>query len=128
MFSAVCGANCMTVTILNLDPSHVIRGSNLILHARIDHGPLESVATVTWEREPETGDAKGREVLASCSPGGPACPGHMTLEGQSTSLRVNSFRGDDGGIYSLTVSDQKGVPTRAYCVVREYGKTTCHTG
>ncbi|XP_030214104.1 uncharacterized protein si:dkeyp-97a10.2 [Gadus morhua] len=116
----VCRANCLSVTILNPDPSHVIRGSNLVLRARIDHGPLETVATVTWEREPETGDAKGREVLASCSPGGPACPGHMTLDGQLTSLSVNSFSGDDGGIYSLTVSDQTGLPSRAYCVVREY--------
>ncbi|CAL8248254.1 unnamed protein product [Lota lota] len=116
----VCGANCMSVTILNADPSHVIRGSNLVLRARIDHGPLETVAMVTWERESETGDAEGREVLASCSGGGPACPGHMTLDEQSTSLRVDSFSGDHGGIYSLTVSDQRGVPTRAYCVVREY--------
>ena len=118
----------MSVTILNPDPSHVIRGSNLVLRARIDHGPLETVATVTWEREPETGDAKGREVLASCSPGGPACPGHMTLDGQLTSLSVNSFSGDDGGIYSLTVSDQTGLPSRAYCVVREYGRPSPHTG
>lgn len=115
----VCGAHCMSVTIQNVDPSHVILGSSLLLRARIEHGPLETVATVTWQREPETGDARGRKVLATCSPGG--CPaGHMTLDAQATSLTVDTFGADDRGIYSLTVTDQSGVRTAAYCVVREY--------
>ncbi|CAL8288555.1 unnamed protein product [Merluccius merluccius] len=120
LYSAVCGAHCMSVTILNTDPSHVIRGSSLLLRAHIDHGPLETVATVTWERELETGaGAHGREVLASCSAGGPACPGNMTLDAQATTLTVNPFSGVNS-IYSLTVSDQSGARTTAYCVVREY--------
>jgi len=128
--AVVCGAHCMSVTILNADPSHVILGSSLVLRARIEHGPLETVTTVTWQREPETGDARGRKVLASCSPGGPAgCPaGHMTLDAQATSLRVDAFSADDGGIYSLAVTDQSGARTTVYCVVREYGRTNSHTG
>ncbi|KAJ3598467.1 hypothetical protein NHX12_001977, partial [Muraenolepis orangiensis] len=118
--SAVCGAHCLSVTILNADPCHVIPGSALVLRARIDQEPPETVATVTWEREPETGDARGRVVLASCSAGGLACPGHMTLDMQATSLRVDSFNGDDRGVYSLTVTGRSGVRTTAYCVVREY--------
>ncbi|XP_071325406.1 uncharacterized protein [Trachinotus anak] len=120
-----CGLQCMSVHILNEQPVHVIPGSSLVLKARIEHGPLEEVSMVTWEREPETGLAPTRVTLASCPGKGFKCAGtrpnvHVNMQQQETTLEINGYSRADGGVYTVTVTDHKGAKTPAQCIVREY--------
>ncbi|XP_042345848.1 uncharacterized protein si:dkeyp-97a10.2 [Plectropomus leopardus] len=120
-----CGLHCMTVHILNKEPVHVIPASSVTLRARIEHGPLEEVSMVTWEREPETGSSHEGVTLATC-PGrsfkcAPTRPNvGVNLDQQETTLQINKFSEADRGVYSVTVTDHKGAKTRAQCIVRKY--------
>lgn len=121
-----CGFQSVSVEILNEDPVHVISGTNLLLRARIEHGPLEEVSMVTWEREPETGSASGRVTLATCPGKSGQCVGtkphvHANVEQQETTLQINGYSNRvDGGVYSVSVTDHTGAKATVYCVVREY--------
>lgn len=82
---------------------------------------------VTWEREPETGVSSTRVTLATCQAEGSKCVGtrpnvEANMEQQGTTLQINGYsRADDGGVYTVTVTDHTGVKTPAQCIVREYG-------
>ncbi|XP_056237082.1 uncharacterized protein si:dkeyp-97a10.2 isoform X3 [Seriola aureovittata] len=120
-----CGLQCMSVHILSEQPVHVIPGSALVLKARIEHGPLEEVSTVTWEREPETGIAPTRVTLATCPGNSFKCVGtrpkvRVNVEQQETTLQINEYSRADGGVYTVTVTDHTGAKTPAQCIVREY--------
>ncbi|XP_034409961.1 uncharacterized protein si:dkeyp-97a10.2 [Cyclopterus lumpus] len=120
-----CGLRCMSVHILNEEPLHVMPDSSLVLKARIEHGPLEEVSAVTWEREPETGIAPGRVTLASCPGRGLECAGtrpnvHVNVEQQETTLQINGYSEAESGVYAVTVMDHKGATTTAHCIVRTY--------
>lgn len=122
-----CGLHSMTVHILNEEPVHVIPGSNLVLKARIQHGPLEDISLVTWEREPETGVSPQRVTLATCPGRGNKCVStkpnvRMDVEQQETTLQINGYAGGDSGVYAVTVTDHTGAKTTAHCIVRIYGK------
>ncbi|XP_033496875.1 uncharacterized protein LOC117266049 [Epinephelus lanceolatus] len=120
-----CGLQCMSVHILNEEIVHVIPGSSLVLKAEIGHGPLEEVSVVTWERESELWTGHDRVTLATCPGKSFTCGGtrpnvHVNMERQVTTLQINGFSGADSGVYTVTVTDQKGVKTFAGCIVRKY--------
>lgn len=124
-----CGFQCMSVHIINEQPVHVIPSSNLVLKARIEPGPQEEIALITWEREPETGLAPERVTLAKC-PSKSKCsykrPNvHVKVEQQEATLEIVGYSNSDSGIYAVTVTDQTGVKTTGHCIVRIYGKTRC---
>lgn len=119
----------MSVHIINEQPVHVIPSSNLVLKARIEPGPQEEIALITWEREPETGLAPERVTLAKC-PSKSKCsykrPNvHVKVEQQEATLEIVGYSNSDSGIYAVTVTDQTGVKTTGHCIVRIYGKTRC---
>ncbi|KAM4600447.1 uncharacterized protein ACJ7VT_020393 [Polymixia lowei] len=121
-----CACQSMYAHILNEEPVHVIPGSSLVLQARIEHGPLEEISTVTWEREPETGRNPVKVTLATCSGKGLRCSGkspgdRVSAEQQGATLKLDGYTRADGGVYSVTVTDQTGAKTTAQCIVREYG-------
>lgn len=116
----------MSVHVLNEEPVHVIPSSILVLKARIEHGPLEDVSTVTWEREPETGAAPETITLATCSGRSVKCANtrpnvHVNVKQQETTLQINGYSSEDSGVYAVTVMDYKGAKTTAHCIVRIYG-------
>ncbi|KAM6935389.1 uncharacterized protein PEZ65_005750 isoform 1-T2 [Lycodopsis pacificus] len=119
------GLRCMSVHILNEEPVHVMPDSSLVLKARIEHGPLEEVSAVTWEREPETGMAPERVTLASCPGTGRQCAGtrpnvQVNVEQRETTLQMNGYSGAESGVYAVTVTDHRGAKTTAHCIVRNY--------
>lgn len=125
LLSMPCGLQCMTVRILNKQPVHVIPDSNLVLKARVEHGPLEEVSMVSWEWEPKTGTSHERVTLAKCPGRSLKCAGtrpkvHVNVEQQETTLQINGFSGADSGVYTVTVTDHKGAETAAQCIVRKY--------
>lgn len=121
-----CGFQSMSVFIQNDDPTYVISGKTLVLRAQIECGPLEEVSMVTWEQEPETGSASGRVTLATCRGKNCKCAGtkphvRANVEQQETTLQINGYNHRvDGGVYSVTVTDQTGAKITVYCIVREY--------
>ena len=122
-----CGFHSMAVHIVNEGPVHVIPGSNLVLKAQIQHGPMEDVALVTWEREPETGVSPQTVTLATCPGRGNKCVStkpnvHMSMEKQESTLQINGYTSGDSGVYPVTVTDHTGAKTTAQCIVRLYGK------
>lgn len=115
----------MSVHILNEEPVHQIPGSSLVLQAQIEHGLLEEVSMVTWERGSETGITPGKVTLATCS--GLNCTNtwpnvHVNVDQRGTTLKMNGYSRADSGVYAVTITDQTGVKTTAHCIVREYGK------
>ncbi|XP_029360544.1 uncharacterized protein LOC115045151 isoform X2 [Echeneis naucrates] len=119
------GLQCMWVHILNEQPVHVIPGADLVLKARIEHGPLEEVSMVTWEREPETGPSPTRVTLATCPGKSFKCAGtrpnvRVNMEQQETTLQINGYGKADAGVYTVTVTDHTGAKIPAQCTVREY--------
>ncbi|XP_051263742.1 uncharacterized protein si:dkeyp-97a10.2 [Dicentrarchus labrax] len=120
-----CGLQCMSVHILNEEPVYVIPGSKLVLNARIEVGPLESVFNVTWERESETGVDPKRVTLATCPNGSLKCDNtrpnvQMNVKQHETTLQINGYSNADRGVYAVTVMDHKGAKTTAHCIVRMY--------
>nr|XP_040022186.1 uncharacterized protein si:dkeyp-97a10.2 [Gasterosteus aculeatus aculeatus]XP_040022187.1 uncharacterized protein si:dkeyp-97a10.2 [Gasterosteus aculeatus aculeatus] len=119
------GLRCMSVHILNEEPVHVMPDSSLVLRARIEHGPLEEVSAVTWEREPESGVGHDRVTLARCPAGGLECAGtrpsvRVRVDPRETTLQMDGYSGAESGVYAVTVTDHKGAETTARCVVRSY--------
>ncbi|MEQ2278594.1 hypothetical protein AMECASPLE_000510 [Ameca splendens] len=117
---------CMKVHILNEHPVHIIPGSKLVLTARIEKNPWEEVSTITWAREPETGQDRAKVTLATCPAKSPNCSGarpdvQMNLKQQETTLQINRYSIADSGEYSVTVIDRSGANTTGRCIVREYG-------
>lgn len=124
--SVPCGLQCMSVHILNEAPVHGMPESNVVLKARIEHGPLEALSVVTWEWEPETGITHERVTLALCQGRSLKCAGtkpnvHVNVEQQETTLQINGYSGADSGVYTVTVTDHKGAKNTAQCIVRKYG-------
>lgn len=116
----------MSVRIVNEEPVHVVPGSILLLQARIEHGPLEQISMVTWEREAETGINPEKVTLGMCSGRGLKCTGmrpkgRVTLEEQGATLKISGYTVADGGVYAVTITDQTGAKTTGHCIVREYG-------
>ncbi|KAK5615905.1 hypothetical protein CRENBAI_020431 [Crenichthys baileyi] len=116
---------CMKVHILNEQPVHVLPGSKLVLTARIEKDPWEEVSTITWAREPETGQDRAKVTLATCPAKTPNCSGgrpdvQMNLKQQETTLQINGYSIADSGEYSVTVIDHSGANTTGRCIVREY--------
>lgn len=120
------GLQSMTVHVLNEGPVHAMPDSVLVLKARIEHGPLEDVSVVTWQREPETGVAPKTVTLATCPGRRHKCANtrpnvHVTVKQQETTLQINGYSSEDSGVYAVTVMDYKGAKTTAHCIVRIYG-------
>lgn len=120
-----CGLQSMSVHILNEQPEYVMPDGTLVLKARIEQGPLEKLCTVTWEREPESGVSRKTETLATCPTTSPHCAGtrpnvHVNMEQQETTLQINGYKIEDGGVYAVTVTNDKGVKTTGHCIVRMY--------
>ncbi|XP_068179996.1 uncharacterized protein [Antennarius striatus] len=120
-----CGCQCISVHILNKQPVHAVPGSNLVLRAQIQHGPLDDIAMVTWEREPETGVAPETVTLATCPSRSFKCTStrtnvHANWGQQETTLQINGYGDEDGGVYAVTLTDHKGTKTTAHCIVRIY--------
>uniref|UniRef100_UPI0037E828A1 uncharacterized protein n=1 Tax=Semicossyphus pulcher TaxID=241346 RepID=UPI0037E828A1 len=120
-----CGLQCMSVHILSEQPVYVIPGSSLVLKARVEQTPQEEISVVTWEREPESGVAPGKETLATCPGRSFKCAGtrpnvHVNMQAQESSLLINKFSSADTGVYAVTVTNQKGAETTGHCIVRMY--------
>lgn len=116
----------MSVHIINEEPVHVIPRSALLLKARVEHGPLEDITMVTWEREPETGVSPQRVTLAACPGRRYKCPGsrsnvQVSVDEQETTLQMIGYRAEDSGVYTVTITDHRGVKISAQCIVRTYG-------
>ena len=125
--SAPCGLQCMSVHIINREPVHVIPGSDLVLKARVEQGPLESISVLTWERELETGPDPKRVTLATCVGRSIKCVGtrpnvYVNVAEKEATLEIKAYSVEDSGVYILTVNDHKGVNTSAQCIVRIYGR------
>lgn len=121
----------MSVRIVNEEPVQVIPGSALLLKARVEHGPLEDIAMVTWEREPETGVSPGRVTLATCPGRRAECSGSRSnvlvkVEQQDTSLQIIGYSAEDSGVYTVTITDHRGASVSAQCIVRTYGTVIEH--
>lgn len=120
-----CGLQCMSVHIINREPVHVIPGSDLVLKARVEQGPLESISVLTWERELETGPDPKRVTLATCVGRSIKCVGtrpnvYVNVAEKEATLEIKAYSDEDSGVYILTVKDHKGVNTSAQCIVRIY--------
>lgn len=116
----------MSVNIVNNEPVHVIAGSALLLRAQMEHGPLEDVAVVTWQREPETGVSPQRVTLATCPGRKAKCSGSrsnvlVSVDQQRTSLQMSGYKPEDSGVYTVTITDHRGATISAQCIVRTYG-------
>lgn len=127
--SVPCGVLAMSVHVVNEEPVHVIPGAALLLKARTEHGPLEDIATVTWERESETGASPQKVTLATCPGGRVKCSGSrsnvlVSVERQDTSLQITGYSAEDRGVYTVTITDLRGAATSAQCIVRTYGTTS----
>ncbi|KAF7644885.1 hypothetical protein LDENG_00214090 [Lucifuga dentata] len=125
LFFMPCGFLCMSVRILTEEPVHQIPGSSLVLQAQIEHGPLEEVAMITWELEPDTGITSGKVALATCPGKSLNCAStrpsvHVNVDQQGTTLKMDGYSRADSGMYAVTVTDQTGAKTKASCIVREY--------
>nr|XP_057940032.1 uncharacterized protein si:dkeyp-97a10.2 [Doryrhamphus excisus] len=125
LFSSLDAVRCVSVHISNEGPVYVIPGSALLLRARVEYGPLEAVAEVAWEREPESGAPEGRVRLAACPGGSSRCTGaranvRASVEGHESVLHLSGYGRADGGVYAVTVTDHEGATSTARCVVREY--------
>lgn len=125
------GLLAMSVHIVNEEPVQVIPGSALLLKARVEHGPLEDITMVTWEREPETGVSPRRVTLATCPGRRAECPGSRSnvlvrVEQQDTSLQINGYSAEDSGVYTVTTTGPRGASVSAQCIVRTYGTVIEH--
>lgn len=119
----------MSVRVLNEEPVHVIPGTALLLKAGMEHGPLEDITMVTWEREAEAGASPQRVTLATCPGGRSKCSSsrsnvQVSVEEQETTLQVMGYGAEDSGVYTVTITDQRGAEISAQCVVRTYGTVT----
>lgn len=117
----------MSVHVINRQPVHVVPGSDLVLKARIEQGPLESISTLTWERELETGPDPKRVTLAtnvgrSIRYVGTRPNIFVKVDEKETTLEIKAYSDEDSGVYILTVKDHKGANTSAQCIVRIYGR------
>ncbi|XP_056900139.1 uncharacterized protein si:dkeyp-97a10.2 isoform X2 [Takifugu flavidus] len=120
-----CGLLAMSVRVLNEEPVHVIPGTALLLKAGMEHGPLEDITMVTWEREPEAGASPQRVTLATCPGRRSKCSGsrsnvQVSVEEQETTLQLMGYGAEDSGVYTVTITDQRGAEISAQCVVRTY--------
>lgn len=116
----------MSVHILNEEPVHAIPGTALLLKARMEHGPLEDITMVTWERETEAGASPQRVTLATCPGRRSKCSGskpsvQVSVEERETTLQVIRYSAEDSGVYTVTITDQRGAKISAQCVIRTYG-------
>ncbi|KAM9798180.1 uncharacterized protein ACB057_009227 [Neosynchiropus ocellatus] len=115
----------VSVHIFNDGPVYVIPGSTLLLRARVEHGPLEELSEITWERETESGTGPGKVTLATCPRPASACTGtkpnvRASVKQQELTLQISGYSSEDGGVYAVTVKDRTGATTTAHCIVREY--------
>lgn len=120
------GLQSMSVRIINKEPVYVIPGKDLVLTAKIQHGPLEEVSMITWENESETGTDPEKVTLATCPVKNPKCENtrhnvHVSAEPEATTLEIKGYRSEDSRVYAVTVTDQAGTNTTAHCIVRIYG-------
>ncbi|XP_076868570.1 uncharacterized protein LOC143519235 isoform X2 [Brachyhypopomus gauderio] len=107
----------VAVRFLNRQLVHVVIGQDLVLQAELDLPPGDRVTKVTWEHEARKG-ASGRTTVAEFPAGGP--DGRTRAEENGAVLRVRNYQREDGGVYSITVTDQRGSRGVARCTVEDY--------
>ncbi|XP_059195575.1 uncharacterized protein si:dkeyp-97a10.2 isoform X2 [Centropristis striata] len=124
-----CRLQCMSVHIFGKQPVYMMPKDDLVLKALIEHGPLEEIASITWERELETGIPPETVTLAKCTGSSLKCAPmkpkvHVNVELQEAklqaTLQISDYKQEDSGVYAVTVTDHAGKNTTAHCIVRNY--------
>ncbi|XP_067305601.1 uncharacterized protein si:dkeyp-97a10.2 isoform X1 [Pseudorasbora parva] len=108
---------CLSVHFPNQQSVYVIRGQDLILQAQIQLLDGERVAKVTWDR---TAKPSGESGTVAEFPHRVSSDGRVTVEHQGAMLKIRSYQAADGGVYTVTVTDQSGQRRSAQRTVQEY--------
>lgn len=118
MTAGLWSGQCLTVRFTNQQTVYVVTGQDLILQAQIELLPGERVAKVTWDRGAKTSGKSSRvaEFPRTVS------EERVTVEQQGATLKIRSYRAADGGVYTVTVTDQSGQRRSAQRTVQEYRK------
>ncbi|ROL41505.1 hypothetical protein DPX16_6903 [Anabarilius grahami] len=103
---------CLSVHFTNQQSVYVIIGQNLILQAQIELLEGERVAKVTWDHSAKTVAEFPHKVS----------DGKVTVEQQGATLKIRNYQAADGGVYTVTVTDQSGQRHSAQRTVQEYRK------
>ncbi|XP_048009204.1 uncharacterized protein si:dkeyp-97a10.2 isoform X2 [Megalobrama amblycephala] len=108
---------CLSVRFTNQQSVYVIRSQNLILQAQIELLEGERVAKVTWEHSAKT---SGKSSTVAEFPHNVMGDWRVTLEEQGSMLKIKDFQAEDGGVYTVTVTDQSGQRRSAQQTIQEY--------
>ncbi|XP_062841570.1 uncharacterized protein si:dkeyp-97a10.2 [Trichomycterus rosablanca] len=110
----------VSVRFSNQNTVYVVKGQNLFLEADIQLVAGDSITKVTWERQPEgeKDSGKSRTTVAEY----PAkTPGQRaTVEKNGCLLKLVNYQSADSGVYTITVTDQRGGQSSARRTVHEY--------
>ncbi|XP_039544714.1 uncharacterized protein si:dkeyp-97a10.2 [Pimephales promelas] len=108
---------CLSVHFSSQQSVYVVKGQDLILQAQIELLEGERVSEVTWERSAKTSGKSSR--VAEFPHRGPS-DGRVTVEQQGSALKIRGYQASDGGVYTVTVTDQSGQRRSAQRSVQEY--------
>ncbi|KAK1806378.1 hypothetical protein P4O66_004901, partial [Electrophorus voltai] len=108
--------HCVIVCFLNQQPIHVLIGQDLILRAQLDLPAGDHITKVTWEHEAGKRASRRMKVGEYPSQGS----GGRVGVNHNGALILQKFQTEDSGVYTITVTDQRGGQTSAHCTVEEY--------
>ncbi|XP_077077647.1 uncharacterized protein LOC143730944 [Siphateles boraxobius] len=108
---------CLSVHFSNPQSVYVVKGQDLILQAQIKLLEGERVSKVTWERSAKT---SGKSSTVAEFPHRVPSDGRVTVEQQGYTLKIRGYQASDGGVYTVTVTDQSGHRRSAQRNVEEY--------
>ncbi|XP_070980019.1 uncharacterized protein [Oncorhynchus clarkii lewisi] len=103
---------CLSVHFQNKGLLYVALGRDLVLRTQFQITPTEKIVMVIWDRQTEKGQGQVRLADHQDAPGNP-------LDQKGALFRVENIRSFDYGVYTITVTDQKGNEQSANIVVRE---------
>ncbi|XP_067267849.1 uncharacterized protein si:dkeyp-97a10.2 isoform X2 [Chanodichthys erythropterus] len=107
---------CLSVRFTNQQSVYVIEGQNLILEAQIELLEGERVAKVTWEHSAKT---SGKISTVAEFPH-KVSDERVTMEKQGATLKIRDYQTRDGGVYTVTVTDQSGQRRSAQQTIQDY--------
>ncbi|XDV39575.1 hypothetical protein PO909_008801 [Leuciscus waleckii] len=108
---------CFSVHFSNQQTVYVARGQDLILQPQIELLEGERVTKVTWERSAK---ASGKSSTVAEFPHRVPSDERVTVEKQGSVLKIRGYQASDGGVYTVTVTDQSGQRRSAEQSVQEY--------
>lgn len=108
---------CLSVHFPNQQSVYVVKGQDLILQAQVELLEGERVSKVTWEHSAK---ASGKSSTVAEFPHTVSSDGRVTVEQQGSTLKIRGYQASDGGVYTVTVTDQSGQRRSAQRSVQEY--------